>query len=71
MGEENRTLDVAENEVINDHRRVTFKGMDWARGKDWSALRCPSCSCRHQWRSRPPKRCRLCGIEFIYTANEK
>lgn len=65
MGEANNTLDVSE--VANG--RATFMGIDWG-GKDWTALRCPRCSTRHQWRSRRPKRCRHCDMRFCYTANE-
>lgn len=72
MGEENRTLEVGSNDVNSSGpRRVTFIGVDWgAPGGDWTALRCPQCATRHQWQSRRPKRCRHCGVRFLYTANE-
>jgi hypothetical protein len=50
--------------------RVTFYGVDWG-GKDWNAAACPACGHAHRWRKRSPLKCRGCGVEFRYTANER
>lgn len=66
MGEENNTLDLTQLDGSGANRTAVFAGMDAARGRDWSALRCPRCSTPHRFTTRPPKRCRVCDCKFIY-----
>lgn len=69
MGEQSGTLEVAAFDIKNGRRRAIFRGMNWAP-VDVLALVCPSCSTRHHWKARYPRRCRHCGMPFLYTANE-
>ncbi len=70
MSEENGTLDVVADEVVNGKRRATFYGMDWGR-HDGTSLRCPQCSTVHRFKTRYPKRCRVCDLKFVYTASSE
>lgn len=58
-------LDSAPN---TDKTKALFLGIDWGR-KDWTGVSCPHCHMPHRWRKRTPKRCRSCGVAFLFTAS--
>jgi hypothetical protein len=52
-------------------RGPNMVGVDWSRGRDWSALRCPRCQAIHRWQKRAPTRCRDCGVRFTFIHGER